>query len=150
MFFFFFQAEDGIRDLVRSRGLGDVYKRQILLTGKPYSSFKLNNQHELPFQVSELTLMPARNTLYAAIDKRVDFMIKSGLVDETKSLLQFRNCQALDTVGYKEIISYLDGNITLEAVSYTHLRAHETVLDLVCRLLLEKKKQTKKKKKKNK
>lgn len=41
-------------------------------------------------------------------------MIKSGLVDETKSLLQFRNCQALDTVGYKEIISYLDGNITLE------------------------------------
>ena len=29
--FFFFQAEDGIRDLVRSRGLGDVYKRQLLL-----------------------------------------------------------------------------------------------------------------------
>ncbi|MBK8483472.1 MAG: tRNA (adenosine(37)-N6)-dimethylallyltransferase MiaA [Saprospiraceae bacterium] len=86
----------------------------ILLTGKPYSSFKLYNQHELPFQVSELTLMPARNTLYTAIEKRVDFMIKSGLVDETKSLLQFRNCQALDTVGYKEIISYLDGNITLE------------------------------------
>ena len=38
MFFFFFQAEDGIRDLVRSRGLGDVYKRQVLSTAKSYLS----------------------------------------------------------------------------------------------------------------
>ena len=37
-FFFFFQAEDGIRDLVRSRGLGDVYKRQILITLYPFLS----------------------------------------------------------------------------------------------------------------
>ena len=34
-FFFFFQAEDGIRDLVRSRGLGDVYKRQSIGSAEP-------------------------------------------------------------------------------------------------------------------
>ena len=48
------------------------------------------------------------------------------------------------------ILNNFKGLLMIKSVSYTHLRAHETVLDLVCRLLLEKKKKNKKKKKKNK
>ena len=42
MYYFFFQAEDGIRDLVRSRGLGDVYKRQAYLFAESYPNFDID------------------------------------------------------------------------------------------------------------
>ena len=58
--YFFFQAEDGIRDLVRSRGLGDVYKRQILLIGptgcgKTYLAQTLAKRLNVPFAVADAT-----------------------------------------------------------------------------------------------
>ena len=53
------------------------------------------------------------------------------------------------TIAESRYASYLDMVNGVDAVSYTHLRAHETVLDLVCRLLLEKKKKQKNTKKKN-
>ena len=93
-FFFFFQAEDGIRDLVRSRGLGDVYKRQVLLFAVDY--------------------FEKRKISFPGIFEKLPFIF----------------------------VALLFVFLTLHSVSYTHLRAHETVLDLVCRLLLEKKKHT--------
>ena len=41
-------------------------------------------------------------------------MIKNGLVDEVRTLTKFRLYNALNTIGYKEIFSYLDGSVTLE------------------------------------
>src|SRR3989339_1687538 len=58
-----------------------------------------------------------RKILYANIEKRVDEMIKSGLVEEVKNILSLgysKNINSLNTVGYKEIISYLDNEITLD------------------------------------
>ncbi len=86
-----------------------------LMSGKPFSSFQTGSEQEdKNYTIAELTLMPERNELYKIIDQRVDQMIENGLVDETQSLLEFRNTQAMDTVGYKEIISFLDGNLKLK------------------------------------
>ena len=55
-----------------------------------------------------------RKELYEVINKRVDDMVSQGLVSEVKSLLNFRESNALNTIGYKEIFEYLDGNDSLE------------------------------------
>ena len=58
-----------------------------------------------------------RKILYGNIESRVDEMINSGLVDEVKLILNYRydkNINSLNTVGYKEIIQYLDNIISLE------------------------------------
>ena len=52
--------------------------------------------------------------MYARIDRRVLQMMEAGLVDEVRSLLPYRSCPALQTVGYREIFSYLDGDISLD------------------------------------
>ena len=84
-------------------------------SGKPYSSFTgkkhLKNND---FDVLIFAISIDRKKLYDKIDKRVDSMIKDGLVDEVRTLSKFRLFNALNTVGYKEIFSYLDGSVTLE------------------------------------
>ena len=55
-----------------------------------------------------------RKELYEVINERVDDMVSQGLVSEVKSLLKFRESNALNTIGYKEIFEYLDGNDSLE------------------------------------
>ena len=55
-----------------------------------------------------------RKELYEVINERVDYMVSQGLVSEVKSLLKFRESNALNTIGYKEIFEYLDGNDSLE------------------------------------
>lgn len=55
-----------------------------------------------------------RKELYEIINKRVDLMISNGLVSEVKSLYKFRKNNALNTIGYKEIFEYIDGNDSLE------------------------------------
>lgn len=84
-----------------------------LLTGKPYTSFRKGQFGKKNFRVIELCLLPDREKLYSAIHQRVDEMIKNGLVEETNALWQYRNTQAMDTVGYKEIIAYLEGKLDL-------------------------------------
>lgn len=70
-----------------------------------------------PYQFLYLGLDPGRETLYENIHVRVDQMLASGLVDEVRSLLDYRACQSMQTVGYKEILDYLDGKCSLpEAV----------------------------------
>lgn len=55
-----------------------------------------------------------REELYHRINLRVDQMMKAGLLDEVKSMMDFRQTYALQTVGYKELFAYLDGSISLE------------------------------------
>lgn len=86
-------------------------------TGKPFSSF--HNQNEI--QPDKKTLVFGmkwpRQKLYDRINNRVDEMIKAGLVDEVKSILEAghsKELQSLNTVGYQEIIKFLDGEWSLE------------------------------------
>lgn len=84
------------------------------MTGKTYTSFRTGNKKQRPFDIIKIGLCREREELYERINRRVDMMIKDGLVDEVKSVYQYRNLNSLNTVGYKEIIQYLDGNCTLD------------------------------------
>ena len=90
-----------------------------LTTGKPYSSFK--ERTEMPardFEIEKVGLTRPREVLYERINKRVVRMMDDGLVEEVRSLAEYRHLTALQTVGYKEVFDYLDGTTTLdEAVS---------------------------------
>ena len=89
-----------------------------LVSGRPLSSFKTGIRKERDFEIVKVGLTRPREDLYSRIDTRVLNMVDAGLVEEVRSLLPYRNCQALQTVGYKEIFDYLDNKITLdEAIS---------------------------------
>ncbi|MFD2967619.1 tRNA (adenosine(37)-N6)-dimethylallyltransferase MiaA [Sphingobacterium bambusae] len=83
-------------------------------TGKPFSSFRQQEFLERPFEISTIGLNMERPELYDRINRRVDHMMDSGLLEEVKSLLPYRNKPALLTVGYAEIFDYLDGQCSLE------------------------------------
>jgi len=87
------------------------------LTGKPIWEFQETYRREIDFEFHQYGLLWERQMLYNNIEKRVDRMINSGLVDEIKYLLEqgySKEINALNTVGYKEIIDYLENNISLE------------------------------------
>lgn len=79
-----------------------------LMTGRPFSSFKTNSNRKREFEIEKIGLVRPRNVLYDRINRRVVQMVDDGLVDEVRSLTQFRNLAALQTVGYKEIFDWLD------------------------------------------
>ena len=85
-----------------------------LFTGKPFSSFKSRNTKSRDFEIVKTGLTLPREELYARIDRRVLDMMDRGLLEEVRSLLPYRNCPALQTVGYKELFDYLDGKTTLD------------------------------------
>ncbi len=85
-----------------------------LQTGRTFSSFLSQPSKSRPFIPVKIGLTMPREELYERINRRVDKMIEQGLVDEVKGLLLFRNYNALNTVGYKEIFQFLDGEINLE------------------------------------
>ncbi|KAA8482205.1 tRNA dimethylallyltransferase [Arcticibacter tournemirensis] len=85
-----------------------------LSTGKPFSSLHLKKKRERPFSVVKIGLNADRDLLYQRINHRVDLMVEAGLIDEVKQLLPYRHLNALNTVGYSEIFSYLDGEISLQ------------------------------------
>ena len=86
-------------------------------TGRKYSSYKTHPQRKRPFTVEKIGLVRPRPELYARIDARVDRMMEEGLLDEVRRLIPYRHLPALNTVGYKELFSYLDGCFDLaEAV----------------------------------
>lgn len=86
-----------------------------LLAGNPFSSIKgiKNNEYEVEWVFPELE---SREVLYDRINKRVDAMISEGLIEETKDLLvkhgKIKNL--VNTIGYQEIIEFLDNKISLE------------------------------------
>ena len=85
-----------------------------LLTGRPFSSYKTGVVKRRSFTIEKIGLERPRAELYARIDARVGRMLEDGLVEEVRSLLPYRECQALQTVGYREIFDYLDGRTGLE------------------------------------
>tara|TARA_B110000211_G_scaffold219944_1_gene266174 strand:- start:535 stop:1485 length:951 start_codon:yes stop_codon:yes gene_type:complete len=80
---------------------------------KPYSSYLKKTKINRGFKVIEIGINTDREILYKRINKRVDKMIENGLVNEVKQLLVHKKLNSLNTIGYKEIFSYLDGNISL-------------------------------------
>ena len=85
-----------------------------LLSGRPFSSFKLAAPKKRSFEIEKIGLYRPRDVLYDRINQRVDKMMEDGLVDEGRSLAEYRDTTALRTVGYSEIFSYLDGKCSLE------------------------------------
>lgn len=79
-----------------------------IMTGKPFSSFKTNSTKKRDFDIEKIGLIRPRDILYDRINRRVVKMIDDGLVDEVKSLTQYRDLAALKTVGYKEIFDWFD------------------------------------------
>lgn len=84
------------------------------MTGKTYTSFRTNIKKERPFKIVKIGLNRDRAELYERINLRVDEMMKQGLIEEVKSVVQYRQYNSLNTVGYKEIFKYLDGEWTLD------------------------------------
>lgn len=83
-------------------------------TGRPYSSFLTAGRRKRDFSIIKAGLMRDRGELYARINNRVDTMINVGLVEEVRSLVGFRHLNALNTVGYRELFSFLDGESCLD------------------------------------
>lgn len=78
-------------------------------TGRPYSSFLTKERKQRPFHIVKIGLRRERQKLFDRINRRVDAMMEAGLLDEARRLYHLRNENALNTVGYKELFRYLDG-----------------------------------------
>lgn len=84
-----------------------------LVSGRPLSSFK-SGQKKRDFEIETIGLTRHREELYSRINQRVLNMVEAGLEDEVRSLLPYRDLQALQTVGYKEMFGYIGGEYPLE------------------------------------
>jgi len=85
-----------------------------LMTGKPYSSFRINQTKKRPFQIIKLGINRDREVLYNRINQRVDNMFSEGIEEEAIKLYPFRSLNSLNTVGYRELFDYFDGKISLD------------------------------------
>jgi len=118
---------DGIR--MRLKLLDPVYYDQVDLMnaqrilhalevcatcGKPYSSMRTNTVKQRPFDIVKIGLNRPREELYERINARVDEMMAEGLEEEARRLYAYRNLNALQTVGYKELFAYFEGVWTKE------------------------------------
>lgn len=86
----------------------------IRISGKPFSSFHAFSARKRPYEIYKFVIDLPRELLYERINFRVDVMMKNGLLDEVKNLVPYQHLQPLNTVGYSELFSYLDGKISLE------------------------------------
>ena len=84
------------------------------VTGKPYSALRSHTAKERPFRIVKIGLNRPRAQLYARIDERVEQMMAAGLLEEAKAVYPKRALNSLQTVGYKELFAYLDGQYDLE------------------------------------
>lgn len=84
------------------------------MTGKPYSSFRKQTKKQRSFNIIKIGLQREREELYARINQRVDKMIEEGLIEEVKRFTHLKEHNSLNTVGYKEIFKYLDGEWSLD------------------------------------
>lgn len=84
------------------------------MTGKTYTSFRKQTKKQRPFKILKIGLNRDRNELYERINSRVIDMFNHGLIDECKHVYDYRDCNALNTVGYKETFNYIDGLLTQE------------------------------------
>ncbi len=84
-----------------------------LTTGKPYSSLRTNTRKERPFRILKIALERPREELYERINTRVSKMMEDGLLEEAKAVYPLRRLNSLQTVGYRELFGYLDGEYDL-------------------------------------
>lgn len=84
------------------------------MTGRTYTSFRVRRQAQRPFRIIKIGLQREREELYERINSRVTSMMQDGWLDEAKRVLPFRDCNSLNTVGYKELFKYLDGEWELD------------------------------------
>jgi tRNA dimethylallyltransferase len=83
-------------------------------TGKPYSSFLSQKKNQRNFTPILIGLEAKREVIYDRINQRVAIMMTEGLLAEAKNIYPQKDLNALQTVGYKELFSYFDNEITLE------------------------------------
>jgi tRNA dimethylallyltransferase len=83
-------------------------------TGQTYTSFRTQQKKQRPFRIVKIGLNREREELYQRINQRVDQMMQDGLLEEVRGLIDKRETNALNTVGYKELFNYLDGLWTLD------------------------------------
>jgi len=85
-----------------------------LQTGKKYSELRKNKHADRPFNILKIGLEVERQELFKRIAFRTDLMIRSGWLEEAEKVYPYRELNSLNTVGYKELFKYLDGEWTLE------------------------------------
>ena len=83
-------------------------------SGIPYSTFKNKPKKQRNFNNIKIGLNADREIIYNRINQRVDAMIDNGLIEEAKTLYAHKELNALQTVGYRELFSFFDGNFTKE------------------------------------
>lgn len=84
------------------------------MTGKTYTSFRTHTHKQRPFRIVKVGLQRERERLFSRINSRVDTMMAEGLLEEAKSVYHLRHHNSLNTVGYKELFRYLDGEWSIE------------------------------------
>ena len=82
-------------------------------TGQTFSSLRRNTRAERPFNILKVALSRPREQLYQRINMRVEQMMAQGLLEEAKAVYPLRHQNSLQTVGYRELFAYLDGQYTL-------------------------------------
>lgn len=85
-----------------------------LQTGIPYSQQRLGIRKQRPFKIVKIGVDMPRDVLYDRINRRVDIMMADGLEQEARAVYHLRHLNSLQTVGYKEMFDYFDGNISRE------------------------------------
>jgi tRNA dimethylallyltransferase len=88
-----------------------------LSTGRPYSEQRSTPLDRTDMRIIRLAMDLPRAELYRRIDQRVDAMIEAGLVEEARTLLPYRDLNALRTVGYRELFAHFDGELSLAEAS---------------------------------
>jgi tRNA dimethylallyltransferase len=88
-----------------------------LLTGQKYSDIRKGNKQTRPFNILKIGLNRDRQELFDRINLRVDLMLDAGLEEEVKSVANFKDNNALKTVGYSEMFDYLEGELSLTEAS---------------------------------
>lgn len=87
-------------------------------SGKSITAFRTQTKKERPFNIIKIGIEMSKEQLHENINKRVDIMIQQGLVEEAASLLPYKNLDALQTVGYKELFEYFEGKQSIyEAIN---------------------------------
>lgn len=102
--------------------IGEVQNPQRLMralevyyaTGQSITTFRTGNTVKRDFEIIKTGIELEKPALHANIETRVRQMMKDGLVDEVKAVMDYRSHNALQTVGYSEIFDYLDGKISLK------------------------------------
>lgn len=84
------------------------------MTGRTFTSYRVRKEVNRPFRIEKIGLQRPRPVLFDRINRRVDVMVEQGLLEEAKRVLPYRDCNSLNTVGYKELFKYFDGEWDLD------------------------------------